>query len=134
MITYNPDRHRSALENGTLLAEGEWSDWLEVSFDVVPPVGDPIPVVVEQDQRADGPLYGGGATLVVGHGSFFAMLDQIIQHEPTSLFSTEQLGRLATMGIEKGKRFAPDARMQGIFDKAAQQGTAMSRAILYASR
>jgi hypothetical protein len=67
-------------------------------------------------------------------GSFFAMLDQIIQHEPTSLFSAEQLGRLATLGIEKGKPFAPDARMQGIFDKAAQQGTAMSRAILYASR
>ena len=57
-------------------------------------------------------------------GSFFAMLDQIIQHEPTSLFSAEQLGRLATLGIEKGKPFAPDARMQGIFDKAAQQGTA----------
>ena len=67
-------------------------------------------------------------------GSFFAMLDQIIQHEPASLFSAEQLGRLATLGIEKGKPFAPDARMQGIFDRAAQQGTAMSRAILYASR
>ncbi len=68
------------------------------------------------------------------NGSFFAMLDQIIQHEPTSLFDAELLGRLATLGIEKGKPFAPDARMQGIFDRAAQQGTAMARTIVYASR
>lgn len=67
-------------------------------------------------------------------GTFFAMLNEIIQYEPASLFDAEQLGRLATLGIEKGKPFAPDARMQVIFDKAAAQGTAMSRAILYASR
>ena len=35
------------------------------SFDIAPPVGDPIPVVVEQNSRVDGPLYGGGATLVL---------------------------------------------------------------------
>ena len=46
----------------------------------------------------------------------------------------EQLGRLATLGIEKGKPFNPDARMQRIFDQAAKQGVAMSRAIVYASR
>jgi hypothetical protein len=50
------------------------------------------------------------------------------------LFDKEQLGRLATLGIEKGKPFQPDARMQKIFDQAAKQGVAMSRAILYASR
>jgi hypothetical protein len=59
---------------------------LLVSFDVVPPVGDPIPVVVEQDQRADGPLYGGGATLVVGHGAFFAMLDANYARSDVDLF------------------------------------------------
>ena len=67
-------------------------------------------------------------------GSAFAMIDQIVQHEPASLFDAEQLGRLAMLGIEKGKPFEPDAGMQEIFDKAAAQGTAMSRAILYASR
>jgi len=59
---------------------------LLASFDVVPPVGDPIPVVVEQDQRADGPLYGGGATLVVGHGAFFAMLDANYARSDVDLF------------------------------------------------
>ena len=62
------------------------------------------------------------------------MLNEIIQYEPTELFSAELLGRLATLGIEKGKPFKPDARMQRIFDEAAKQGVAMSRAIVYASR
>ena len=76
----------------------------------------------------------GANTLVPEDGSAFEMLNEIIQYEPSDLFSMEQRGRLATLGIEKGKPFAPDARMQKIFDQAAKQGVAMSRAILYASR
>jgi hypothetical protein len=48
---------------------------LVASFEIAPPVGDPVPVVIEQNDRVNGPLYGGGATLVVGHGAFFAMAD-----------------------------------------------------------
>ena len=59
---------------------------LLASFEISPPVGAPIPVVVEQDQRADGPLYGGGATLVVGHGAFFAMLDANYARSDVDLF------------------------------------------------
>jgi len=76
----------------------------------------------------------GANTLPPEDGSAFAMLDEIIQHEPSELFSAELLGRLATLGIEKGKPFEPDARMTKIFDQAARQGVAMSRAIVYASR
>ena len=67
-------------------------------------------------------------------GSVFEMLNEIIQYEPSALFGAEQLGRLATLGIAKGKPFNPDARMQQILDQGAQQGVAMSRAIVYASR
>ena len=67
-------------------------------------------------------------------GSAFAMLNDIIQYEPSELFEMEQLGKLASLGIVKGKPFNPDARMQGIFDQGAKQGTAMTRAIVYASR
>ena len=67
-------------------------------------------------------------------GSAFEMLNEIIQYEPKELFGAEQLGRLATLGIVHGKPFAPDARMQRIFDQAAKQGTAMARAIVFASR
>ncbi len=76
----------------------------------------------------------GTNSLVPEDGSAFEMLNEIIQYEPKELFSAEQLGRLATLGIVKGKPFAPDKRGQGIFDQAAKQGVAMSRAILYASR
>ena len=67
-------------------------------------------------------------------GSVFEMLNEIIQYEPTELFGAEQLGRLATLGIAKGKPFNPDKRMQRILDQGARQGVAMSRAIVYASR
>jgi hypothetical protein len=66
--------------------------------------------------------------------SAFEMLNEIIQHEPTELFNPEMLGRLATLGIEKGRPFQTDARMKRIFDKAAKHGVAMCRAIVYASR
>jgi len=67
-------------------------------------------------------------------GSVFEMLNEIIQHEPKELFGAEQLGRLATLGIVKGKSFTPDARMRRILNQGARQGAAMSRAIVYASR
>jgi hypothetical protein len=67
-------------------------------------------------------------------GSVFEMLNEIVQYEPKALFGAEQLGRLATLGIAKGKPFNPDTRMQRIFDQGAKQGVAMSRAIVYASR
>jgi hypothetical protein len=64
----------------------------------------------------------------------FEMLNEIIQYEPSDLFSKEQLGRLASLGIEKGKPFNPDARMRGILDQGAKQGVAMARTIVYACR
>jgi hypothetical protein len=59
---------------------------LVASFEIAPPSGDPVPVVVEQNQRVNGPLYGGGATLVVGHGAFFAMLDANYGRSDLELF------------------------------------------------
>ena len=73
-------------------------------------------------------------TLPPEDGSAFDWLNDIIQHEPAELFNKEQLGRLATLGIEKGQAFKPDARMQRILDQAAKQAVAMSRAMVYATR
>ncbi len=78
---------------------------------------------------------GNGAnTLPPEDGSYFTLLNEVIQHEPSELFSKELLGGLATLGIEKGKPFEPDDRMKEVFEQAAMQGVAMSRAITYASR
>jgi len=67
-------------------------------------------------------------------GTVFDMLNEIVQYEPAEMFGAEQLGRLATLGIVKGKPFSPDPRMSRILDQGAKQGVAMSRAIVYASR
>jgi hypothetical protein len=67
-------------------------------------------------------------------GSAFEMLNEIVQHEPKELFGAEQLGRLAALGIRQGKPFNPDERMRRILDQGAKLGTAMCRAIVYASR
>ena len=76
----------------------------------------------------------GANSLPPEDGSAFEMLNEIIQYEPKELFGAEQLGRLATLGIVKGKPFNPDKRMHRIFDQGAKLGTAMCRAIFYASR
>jgi len=75
-----------------------------------------------------------GNSLVPEDGTAFDWLNEIVQYEPADLFSKEQLGRLASLGIEKGKSFKPDARMMRILDQGAKQGIAMARAIAYASR
>jgi len=64
----------------------------------------------------------------------FKWLHEIINYEPANLFNKEQLGRLASLGIEKGKPFLPDARMKKILEQGARQGVAMARTITFASR
>ncbi len=64
----------------------------------------------------------------------FEWMHEIIDYEPADAFGKELLGKLASLGIVKGQPFAPDARMQHIFAKAAEQGVAMSRVIAFESR
>jgi len=64
----------------------------------------------------------------------FRWLHEIISYEPESLVNKEQLGRLASLGIEKGKPFNPDARMRGIFEQAAKIAVAMARNNAFDSR
>ena len=73
-------------------------------------------------------------TLVPEDATAFAWMHAIINYEPAEAFGKELLGRLASIGIEKGKPFKPDARMRGIMAKAAQQGVAMSRVIAFDCR
>jgi hypothetical protein len=75
-----------------------------------------------------------GNSLVPEDATAFRWLHEIVSYEPADLFNKEQLGRLASLGIEKGQPFNPDARMQRIFDQAAQQAVAMARVITFASR
>jgi len=73
-------------------------------------------------------------SLVPEDASAFKWMHEIISYEPAEAFGKELLGRLASVGIVKGKPFNPDARMQKIFEQAAQEGVAMSRVIAFESR
>ena len=49
-------------------------------------------------------------------------MNEVVQEEPAAAIDPETLGLLASIGIEKGKPFAPDARMKKILTEAAAVG------------
>ena len=51
--------------------------------------------------------------------TFFHEVNEIVQEEPAAAWDTESLGMLASIGIEKGKEFKPDARMTKILTEAS---------------
>ena len=82
-------------------------------------------------------INGSGVELNSIHANdfgYFEELNQIVQEEPSDALDPERLGLFASIGIEKGKPFAPDARMKKILTEAAAVGNATSRAILFRNR
>jgi hypothetical protein len=53
---------------------------------------------------------------------YWQKLHEIIDAEPLADKFLPMYGELAALGIEKGKPFAPDARMKGILEKASKAG------------
>ena len=66
--------------------------------------------------------------------SAFEYLNRIIQDEPNDALDAYTLGVFAAIGIEKGKPFAPDARLKKILIEAAAVGDATARTLTYQSR
>ena len=54
--------------------------------------------------------------------TFYEELNAVVQHEPDDFLESEVVGILASIGIKKGKPFAPDARMKAILTDAAAVG------------
>jgi len=66
--------------------------------------------------------------------AFWELLDQVVQEEPSASLDQIRLGYYASIGIEKGKPFAPDERMKKILTEAAAVGDATARAIAFRMR
>jgi hypothetical protein len=66
--------------------------------------------------------------------SFFEEVNHVVQHEPAESLDPETAGLLASIGIVKGKPFAPDARMKAILHDAAAVGSATARTLAFRSR
>jgi hypothetical protein len=65
---------------------------------------------------------------------FWEYLNQVVQQEPSESLDPVTLGYYASIGIEKGKPFAPDARMKNILAEAATVGDATARANAFRMR
>ncbi|MFC1833746.1 DUF1254 domain-containing protein [Thermodesulfobacteriota bacterium] len=60
---------------------------------------------------------------------FWEEVNAVIQREPLQGLDPEIRGMLASIGIEKGKPFKPDARMKKILTEAANVGAVTARAL-----
>jgi hypothetical protein len=75
------------------------------------------------------------ATFVApGDYAFWEMLNKVIQEEPPIGSDPTMLGLFASIGIEKGKPFAPDERMKKILTDAANIGAVTARSIAFKVR
>ena len=66
--------------------------------------------------------------------SYYEELNAVVQYEPADAFDPQLVGTFASIGIKKGKPFAPDARMKKLLNDAAAIGNAAARSIVFASR
>ncbi len=65
---------------------------------------------------------------------FWELLNQVVQEEPADSLDEVTLGFFQSIGIQKGKPFAPDERMKKILAEAAVVGDATARAIAFHTR
>ncbi|WP_300321815.1 DUF1254 domain-containing protein [Accumulibacter sp.] len=73
-------------------------------------------------------------TISANDFSFYDELNAVVQNEPADWVDPDTVGLYAAIGIRKGQRFAPDARMKKILTDAVAVGNAIARANLFASR
>lgn len=73
-------------------------------------------------------------TLHATNAEIFNELNEVIQYEPANSGDPEMLGLAKAIGIEKGKEFKPDARMQKILTEAASLANAAFRGVMYKPR
>lgn len=65
---------------------------------------------------------------------FYEDINELVQEEPADAEDPEIMGQLLAIGIQKGKPFAPDARMKKILTEAVAVGNATARAIEFRPR
>lgn len=73
-------------------------------------------------------------TIHANNFDFYKEIDNVIQKEPLELFDPELRGLAASIGLRKGRKFAPDARMTKILTDAVAVGNATARAIGFNNR
>ena len=65
---------------------------------------------------------------------YWELINDVVQQEPVEAAGPETLGLLASIGIVKGKPFAPDDRMRKILEDAVTVGNATARTVSFGPR
>ena len=73
-------------------------------------------------------------TISANNFKFYEELNDVIQKEPLDMLDPETRGLFASIGIEKGKPFNPDARMKKILTDAVAIGNGIARSIVWYPR
>lgn len=73
-------------------------------------------------------------TIHANNYDFYEELHAVVDREPVSMLEPELRGIFASIGIEKGKPFAPDERMKKILTEAVAIGNATARALSFRPR
>jgi hypothetical protein len=82
-------------------------------------------------------IHGSGKffnTIHANDSHFYHELNNVIQREPVDMIDAELRGFMSSIGIQKGKKFAPDARMKKIMKEAMAIGNATARALVFDTR
>lgn len=73
-------------------------------------------------------------TIHANNFEFYEELHTVVEREPVEMIDPMTRGIFASIGIEKGKPFAPDARMKKLLTEAVAIGNATARAIVFRPR
>ncbi len=73
-------------------------------------------------------------TIHANNFHFFEELNAVIQKEPIDFINVETRGLFASIGIAKGKPFAPDERMRAVLEDAVAIGNAAARSTVWYPR
>ena len=73
-------------------------------------------------------------TIFPDNYEYFESLAAVVEKEPVDAISHSDCFLLASIGIEKGKPFAPDTNTKQLLAEAARAGSAIARANTFASR
>ena len=95
------------------------------------------PLSKKDNQPAMEYTSGSGKAMNTVHANdftFYEELNAVIQYEPYGFIDAERRGLFASIGIEKGKEFKPDARMKKILTDAVAIGNATARSTLWYPR
>ena len=73
-------------------------------------------------------------TVHANNEHYFDELKVVLDKEPISFIDPEMRGLMSSIGLQKGKPFAPDARMQKILKDGVAIGNATARALMFQPR